>query len=218
RERVWKSIATRYVQTNETSRAVVWLWPATLLGARPFALVDCGASAGLNLCADALPGMWNVEIVRAPNAVLRLGLDARPIDIADGEDARWLRACIWAGDSERMARFDAAVAAARKSPPRLEAIDALEFPRRIAELAREHFVLAYQSIFRDYLDPQRRREYLERMAATPALWIELEADDLNNRQFPCSIAAHYGDRTFVLARAGYHPTEIVVDTARVRAL
>src|SRR5439155_15464420 len=41
RERTWNNLANRYVQTNETSRAVVWLWPARLLCARPFTLVDC---------------------------------------------------------------------------------------------------------------------------------------------------------------------------------
>src|SRR4029453_9011791 len=54
--------AARSVQTNETSRAVAWLWPAHLLGAdgggRPLALVDLGASAGLNLVGDQLPAIW----------------------------------------------------------------------------------------------------------------------------------------------------------------
>ena len=53
---MYSRFAQRAVQTNETSRAVAWLWPAHLLGAddggRPLALVDLGASAGLNLIGD----------------------------------------------------------------------------------------------------------------------------------------------------------------------
>jgi hypothetical protein len=59
RTRFWQALRERAVQTNETTRAVTWLWPAALLGAagkrRAIALVDIGTSAGLNLTADALP-------------------------------------------------------------------------------------------------------------------------------------------------------------------
>ena len=216
RERSWRNLRERYVQTNETSRAVVWLWPATLLGSRPFTLVDCGCSAGLNLVADQLPSLWNVEMVRSPNITRRLGLDARPIDVRDEESVRWLHACVWAGDADRLARLQLAVAAARQSPPPLEALDALEFADRIAKL--DGFVLAYQSIFRDYLDAPKKREYLERMAKTPALWIELETNDPANRDYACGITAHWRGESFLLGRCGYHPTDVIVDEAEVRAL
>jgi hypothetical protein len=216
RERSWRNLRERYVQTNETSRAVVWLWPATLLGSRPFTLVDCGCSAGLNLVADQLPSLWNVDIVRTPNITHRLGLDARPIDVRDEESVRWLHACVWAGDADRLARFQLAVAAARKSPPPLEALDALDFAGRIAKL--DGFVLAYQSVFRDYLDAPKKREYLERMAKSPALWIELETIDPSNREYACAITAHWQGETFVLGRCGYHPTDVKPDETQVRAL
>lgn len=216
RERSWRNLRERYVQTNETSRAVVWLWPATLLGARPFTLVDCACSAGLNLVANQLPPLWNVEVVRSPNLTRRLGLDVRPIDVRDDDSVRWLHACVWAGDADRLARLELAVAAARKNPPPLEAMDALDFAGRIAEL--DGFVLAYQSIFRDYLDAPKKREYLERMARTPALWIELETIDPANREYACAITAHWRGESFLLGRCGYHPTDVIVDEAEVRAL
>ena len=60
--RLYAELATRRVQTNETSRAVAWLWPAALAGCadgkRPLALFDVGCSAGLNLCAERLPAPW----------------------------------------------------------------------------------------------------------------------------------------------------------------
>jgi hypothetical protein len=47
---IWQSLRTKYVQTNETSRAVAWLWPAQIIGcgegARPLALVEVGTAAG----------------------------------------------------------------------------------------------------------------------------------------------------------------------------
>ena len=50
------------MKTNETSRALAWLWPASLAGGgRRIALADVGASAGLNLVADALPNPWTTE-------------------------------------------------------------------------------------------------------------------------------------------------------------
>src|SRR5580704_11306840 len=56
--RLYADLATRRVQTNETSRAVAWLWPALLAGCadgkRPLALFDVGCSAGLNLAGDRL--------------------------------------------------------------------------------------------------------------------------------------------------------------------
>src|SRR5215471_2137497 len=61
--RLHVELATRAVQTNETSRALIWLWPAALAGcdagARPLALADVGCSAGLNLVGDALPRLWH---------------------------------------------------------------------------------------------------------------------------------------------------------------
>jgi hypothetical protein len=58
RTRVDEVLRKRAVQTNETTRAVVWLWPAHLLlragERRSMALVDLGTSAGLNLIGDDL--------------------------------------------------------------------------------------------------------------------------------------------------------------------
>jgi len=59
---VWQSLRTQFIQTNETSRAVAWLWPAHIMGCdhgvRPLVLVEVGSAAGLNLTADRLPGPW----------------------------------------------------------------------------------------------------------------------------------------------------------------
>ena len=235
---VWRSLARRLVQTNETSRALIWRWPAALAPARPLCLVDVGASAGLNLVADALPGLWSdqagtpLPLATAADARLRLGLDAHPLDVSHDDAARWLEACVWPGERERLARLRAAIAAARRTPPRLEMMLLRDAPARIARVVDDHpeaLVLAYQSIVRDYLGAEERRAYEADLAALVAargparlLWLELEIGGQGfSPALPCEITAHAGAEVLTLARCGYHPTTVAVDAqaiARFRVL
>ena len=202
--RLFVELATRHVQTNETSRAVAWLWPAALLGCadggRPLALFDLGCSAGLNLVGERLSLEWTdlagapVPTATSARIVGRHGFDAHPLEVSREDDLNWLRACIWPGETARLGRLERAVAAflaprAAASPePRLEVADLAAVPARLGELARaqapEALLLAYQTVVRDYLPDAVRAAYVEGMtrwvasapAAGPArLWIELEA-------------------------------------------
>lgn len=249
RDRVYDAIIRRAVQTNETARAVAWLWPAALAGAsggrRPIALADVGASAGLNLVADALPAPWRftdgtaVEVAHAVHAVARLGLDADPLDVTRGDDADWLRACVWPGEQDREDRLEAALrafAAARPRPdgPVLLPILARNVPARLDLLSsteREALVLAYQTLVRDYLPPDERAEYeggmREWLATHPAghaLWVELEwSPDLPKDALGCRLVAHLRGRSgqvrdLTLASCGYHPRVLAPDPAAVAEL
>ncbi len=237
REAVFETLAHRAVQTNETSRAVAWLWPAALAGAsggaRTVALADVGASAGLNLVADALPGIWTdaegvpLEIATNVRAVSRVGLDPSPLDALSEDGARWLRACVWPGERAREARLDAALGAFRAARTRLDApvlvpVAAANVPARLDILSAADtasLVIAYQTVVRDYLEPGERKEYEAGMrdwlGAQPpgrALWVELEplgdgADLLG------SIVAHArapgGElRDLELGRCELHPSRI----------
>jgi hypothetical protein len=236
RERVFDALASRGVQTNDTSRAVAWLWPAALVGAsrrgRKLALADVGASAGLNLVADALPAIWSdddgahLEVAVDVHAVTRLGLDTAPLDPLAPEDARWLRACVWPGEGAREERLDAAISAfraARLRPdaPVLVPVAAANVPQRLDLLSAaepDALVLAYQTIVRDYLEPAEREEYEAGMRAWlgthppgSALWAELErAPRPEPDGLPAALVVHVraplGDlRTLELARCGFHP-------------
>lgn len=235
RSRFWDALRTRGVQTNETSRAVAWMWPAALVADehRPLALVDLGTSAGLNLVADRLPPIWTMAdgsaapVVREVPTVLRLGLDRRPLDLGEADNEVWLRACIWPGEHDRLARLEQAIAALRSvrgtpGAPLLEARSAVDFPLRLRELnetlPEETLVLAFQTVMREYLPPEERAVYLSGMTdwllSRPprrALWIELEAPpDGATPALPAAIIAHAtGDdgapTTRVLARCGFHP-------------
>src|SRR3954463_2509498 len=133
--RLYAELATRRGQTNETSRAVAWLWPAALAGCadgkRPLALFDVGCSAGLNLCAERLPAPWRdpagepLPVPTAANIVARHGFDVQPLDVDRAAALTGLRACIGPGETARLDRLAAAVEAFREAasgstPPRLE--------------------------------------------------------------------------------------------------
>lgn len=236
REGVFDALAHRAVQTNETSRAVAWLWPAALAGAahggRPVALADIGASAGLNLVADALPSIWTdehgapLEVASGVRAVARLGLDEAPLDALGEDDARWLRACVWPGEKAREERLLAALDAFRAARTRLDApvlvpIAAANVPARLDLLSAAEtgaLVIAYQTVVRDYLEPDEREEYEDGMRAWlgthpsgHGLWVELET--LPEGDPPFAIVAHVraprGElRSIVLGRCGPHPRRI----------
>jgi hypothetical protein len=247
REGVFDALAHRRVQTNETSRAVAWLWPAALAGAsrggRTIALADVGASAGLNLIADTLPPIWTatdgspIEVARDVQAVARLGLDPEPLDVLGSEDGRWLRACVWPGDRVREDRLEAALAAFRAARVRLDApvlvpIGASNVPARLDLLSAAEtgaLVLAYQTVMRDGLEPLEREEYeagmrdwLATHPAGHALWVELEPSG-NGADVPGALVAHvrapWGElRSLELARCGLHPVRLDVRHAAAAEL
>src|SRR5262249_28457342 len=144
--RLYANLATRRVQTNETSRAVAWLWPAALAGCaddqRPLALFDLGCSGGLNLVGGRLPAPWarpgGAPIPAAPTPSIggRHGFDLAPLDVERDDDLGWLRACVWPGETARLERLDAAVTAFRSLsadpvPPRLEVADLADVAARL---------------------------------------------------------------------------------------
>ncbi|HSL57454.1 MAG TPA: DUF2332 domain-containing protein [Acidimicrobiales bacterium] len=155
------TIATRSVQTNEVGRSLALLPALGLVAAqagRPLALLEVGASAGLNLRFDRYrlgyhqPGgavvvagdrdgrpaldcrvHGGVPVPVPTEAVpvaARVGLDRAPIDVTDLDATRWLEACVFPDRVDRLERLRAAIDGARLDPPRIETGDA------VADLAR----------------------------------------------------------------------------------
>ncbi len=221
--RLFADLSTRSVQTNETSRAVAWLWPAALAGGdagRALALYDLGCSAGLNLAGDRLPPLWTdaagtpLAVAARPRIVLRRGFDAGPLDVNRDGDCLWLTACIWPGEAARLQRLAAAIDAFRAlasdpAAPRLETADLADVPERLNGIAGAvdgpALHLAYQTVVRDYLGEPLRRRYTDGMRAwlaaaqpaAPRVWIELEAPPGGGSM---AIEAHLG-RSGPAARA-----------------
>lgn len=155
RQKIVAILTTRLVQTNEVIRCA-YLLPAFSLAAEtaglPLALVEVGASAGLNLLWDKYgyryrhhsrvqtagdrhsPVQIEAELIgekmpalpeTVPAVSDRIGLDLNIIDLQDADDARWLRALIWPEHAARFALLDAATAVLSKEPPRLVRGDAV---------------------------------------------------------------------------------------------
>jgi hypothetical protein len=243
REHLWRSLATRFVQTNDPSRAVAWMWPAAigaeLEPAREVELFDFGASAGLNLVADRLPWVWAttgeepLSPSELPAVAARRGFDLRPLDLRDAEDARWLEALIWPGQEERLERFRAGVAAYReladetgRSLVEVASVDeaaAALGPRKVDGPR----AIAYQSVMHDYLPEDVRKRYEESLrswlrASDPAaaLWVEFELTEGGTdgeTAFAITVHARSADdiQTHVLGRCGPHPRVIAVDERAV---
>ncbi|PYC61748.1 hypothetical protein C7C45_33155, partial [Micromonospora arborensis] len=102
---------------------------------QPIALLEVGASAGLNLYPDRYAYRYGDHQVgsgepvlecaasgleppvRVPQVVWRAGLDLNPPDVTDPDDVSWLDALIWPEHAHRRARPRAAAAGAAADPP-----------------------------------------------------------------------------------------------------
>ena len=196
----------RQTQTNEVGRGAV-LYPAIAEAARrchasSVALIDVGCSAGLNLQVDRMGvrystgtflgdatspvqltcdevGVHAVPLSVIPRVVGRIGVDLTPLDATDDADARWLRACLWPDQPERVERLDAAIALSASDPPTLIAGDALErlpdafdlVPADALPVVTTTWALAYFAL-------GERLRFLRRLdeAATnrPVAWVSAE--------------------------------------------
>ena len=141
------TMLTRTTQTNEPARCAVLL-PLLAALPQPLALIEVGASAGLCLLPDRYGYDWgHVRLAPAgpgapvfrcavtgpaplpaalPRIVWRAGLDLNPLDAASGEDMAWLEALIWPEQDDRPPNLRAALAIARREPPRVVRGDLLD--------------------------------------------------------------------------------------------
>lgn len=240
--RVASALRERSPQTNETTRAVTWLWPAQLLaraGAlEPIALCDLGTSAGLNLIADALPAHWTdasgaaVPVTPRPEIAQRIGLDRSPVDVRDPDGADWLRACVWPDDEERMSRLERGLATfAGSAGARVLRCALGEVAAPLSSLPNDRRVLLLQSVVRDYLPPEELARYenavralIAERPACAVLWAQFELrndGEPPERSMGLTVTlrdSREGLREFVLARTHPHPRVLHIDRVAVDTL
>jgi hypothetical protein len=204
RAEVLALMETRRTQTNECGRSAVigpaLTWVAHQFGA-PLALLDVGASAGLNLACDryrldygehGATGPLDAPVriscmVRGgippiapalPEIVARLGLDRSPIDLTDEKDARWMLGCIWP-DTGRLERTSAAIREAQLHPPTIRTGDMVDDLRAtIDELPAGALVCVTTTWALAYLQRDGREQFAAQLAAAgrerPVVWISGE--------------------------------------------
>jgi hypothetical protein len=204
RTEVLELMETRRTQTNECGRSAVigpaLTWVARNVGA-PLALLDVGASAGLNLGCDrylldygtaGTTGPADAEVridckvlggdppiaARLPEIAARYGLDRSPIDLTDEHDARWLLACIWP-DTGRLERTAAAIRDAQRHPPTIRQGDMVDdLPAVLAELPRDALACVTTTWALAYLQRDGREQFAAELAKAgrdrPVVWISGE--------------------------------------------
>jgi hypothetical protein len=111
--------------------------------------------------------------------VARIGLDADPVDVTDAEDARWLRACLWPDQLERIARLEAEVASAAAVPPLLLRGDAVELlPDALARVPADALPVVTTTWALSHLAPASRLRFLHRLvdaaAGRAVAWVSVE--------------------------------------------
>ena len=187
-ERIQTLISTRRVQTNEVKRCACLLpafGMASRMSGKPLALVEVGASAGLNLLFDRYRYEYGdgnilgnedspVEIhcetrgekvppfpENMPKASSRIGLDLEPLDVRNPDDARWLEALIWPEEYARRApMLRRAIEVARKNPPKILRGDALESLPKVLSTIPEN---AAPCVFHTFTVNQFSEEMRERL-------------------------------------------------------
>jgi hypothetical protein len=209
-DRLAHLLANRTTQTNEVGRCGSLL-PALGLLARdvgPLGLLDVGASGGLNLLLDHYeyryrsadgarhrvggPSAVRIDVdttgavpvpASMPLIAARAGIDRRPIDVTDREQANWLEACVWPDQTDRFHRLVAAIEIARDHPPDVVAGDAVSsLGAGIARVGASAHPVVTNSWVLNYLTSQQRTAYLaelERVGAERDLsWVYAEAPAL----------------------------------------
>lgn len=188
------TILARSTQTNEVGRLATLLPAFARIDgfASPLALVEVGASAGLNLFPDQFGYRWTrpdgsthelgagPELAcrlradaplpqRLPEVVGRAGIDLNPLDVTDDDEMAWLENLVWPEQDERRARLRQAIAVGRSDPPRLTRGDLLtDLPavldRVTAQAPPGVTVVVFHSAVIAYLEEPDRRRFATMMA------------------------------------------------------
>ena len=181
-------LITRRVQTNEVRRSAYLFLVFSLIGQlvdpRPLALIEIGASAGLNLLCDKYGYRYGEDgpfgdprsVVQLectfrgqkhpplphtiPKIVYRAGLDLSPMDVHDDEQVLWLRALVWPEHIERIELLRRAIEVARQNPLKLIAGDGVELlPEIVRGIPGEAAVCVFHTHTVNQFSPEARRRF-----------------------------------------------------------
>ena len=187
----------RTTQTNEPARCAVLL-PLLAALPQPLALIEVGASAGLCLLPDRYGYDWgHVRLAPAgpgapvfrctatgpaplpaalPRIVWRAGLDLNPLDVLSDEDMAWLKALIWPEQDDRRRNLRAALAVARREPPRVVRGDLLDdLAPLMAEAPADATLVVFHTAVLAYVSAiEARLRFVDTVRGSRAVWISNE--------------------------------------------
>ncbi|MEO6395449.1 MAG: DUF2332 family protein [Devosia sp.] len=225
-------------QTNEVARSALILGGMLHLGAitrLPFDLLEIGASAGLNQAFDeyaydlgegrawgspaaplTIPCRWRgpVPPLEAPIAIAaRAGCDLRPIDPANGEDRLRLTSYVWADQTHRIVRLEAALAHAAARGRTVDGADAADWVEQKLAAPRQPGTtrVLFHTIVWDYVSAPVRARIIaarDRAAASatseaPFAHLTVESDEVRGGA-AIRLAVWPGGADRFLGRGDFH--------------
>lgn len=226
---------TRNTQTNEVGRCAFLLPMFGLVAARarrPLAMIEAGASAGLNLNFDRYRydydeagSLGDSTVVlrpevrspvpvphEMPQVASRIGVDLQPVDVRDDEAIAWLRACIWPEHASRVELFTRAVEIAREDPPEVVQGEILEtLPQLISAVPPDVPVCVFHTATLAYMNREKRERFAALIAeagrAREVWWVAGEGPHILAQLFPeAAVTGPEDGYALTVARAGHQAT------------
>jgi hypothetical protein len=155
-------------QTNEVGRAALLRCALSRLPiGLPVRLREIGCSAGLNLRADRLPGVIELEAGPLPEIQDRIGCDLDPVDPTTTEGRVHLTSYIWVDQVARFERLRNALEVAASCPAEIVRLDAASFVESLHLVDGTTTVLWHSAMWPYVTSDQRARILagLERLGA-----------------------------------------------------
>lgn len=227
-ERIREIVSSRRVQTNAIGRSAV-LFPAfqhvITAGAQPpLALIEIGASAGLNLYWDRFRyeyegyGVYGdpdspVRIESAvrgdvdpplsqtvPDVGYRVGVDLNTLDATDPADTHWLRALVIPDQQRRHQRLESAIKLVQEDPPQLIGGDAVKIlPEVLPEVPDDQELCVFSTHTIYQLDEDQltdlRETLIEYSQKRPIYWLSNDPHAESDSMTYRCVALHAGVET-----------------------
>ena len=224
-------------QTNEVARSAALMAGLMVLTREtglPLALLELGASAGLNLIPDRYAyqlgpittGRPGSPLLLAPEwrgppppattpvIVSRRGADLNPIDVTNPAHQQRLLAYIWPDQPDRLARTATAITLAAADPPPLDQADAADWTERHLAPTPEpgQARVLMHSIAFQYFPPETQSRIhrhttmlgAHATSATPLAWLRLEVDPTHDNKPTLQLTLWPGGHHRTLATASPH--------------
>ena len=193
RSEIIELLGSRRVQTNEVRRCT-YLYPVFCEVYRrtqkPLAVFEIGTAAGLQLMWDhysyeydgdgvvfgaqgsavhlraEIRGSHRPSVSRLPPPVVwRAGADIKIVDLADEDEALWLRALVWPEHSDRLESMAVAVDVIRAKQPRLIEGDGTQMVEDACREAPDDAMLCvFHTHVANQLQPHAKHELLETLS------------------------------------------------------